>query len=216
MIPVGLELSYINNDQLMPGDILLKYGDGSFLSGLISWGQRNIQGNASKTGNTNIVHAGIMMDGENIIESQKEGVTKNNLRTANLDYDYEVYRCVFTNVAEMAASVGSLVLAHHTKSKTATYSIVGAAKSLFKNHPAANQGVVAASLQALSNGKTRSFFCSQFVVCCFQYAAEQHGIAAQSMFGLGSSAYSPTKLKEDLFKSQIFYKAGILRKGVRI
>lgn len=216
MTAVGLEVSYINNDQLMPGDILLKYGDGSALSGLISWGQSFIQSKSTKQGNYNIVHAGIMLDGENIIESQGSGVTKNNLRTHNLDYDYEVYRCLLTNVAEMAASVASLVLAHHTASKTAKYSIVGAAASLFSNHPAANVGVLNTTLQALSTGKGQKFFCSQFVVCCFQYAAAQNGLSAQSLFDLSSSAYSPTKLKDDLFKSQYFYKAGMLRKGIRI
>lgn len=216
MPAVGLEISYINNDQLKPGDILLKYGDGSKLSGLISWGQSVIQSKSTKQGNHNIVHAGIMLDGENIIESQGSGVTRNNLRTHNLDYDYEVYRCLLTNVAEMAASVASLVLAYHSAANTAKYSIVGAAGSLFSNHPAANVGVLNATLQALSTGKGQKFFCSQFVVCCFQYAAAQNGLSAQSLFELSSSAYSPNKLKDDLFKSQYFYKAGMLRKGIRL
>lgn len=215
MTAVGLELSYLNDDQLQPGDILLKYGDGGALSGVISWGQTFIQRRSTKQGNTNIVHAGIMLDGEHIIESQGSGVSKNNLRTHNLPYDYEVYRCLFTNVAEMAASASSLVLAHHTASKTAKYGLSGAAASLFGGHANNDSGVVEAVLTKLANGKGHKFFCSQFVVLCFQYAAEQRGMAAQSMFSLKGSAYSPNKLKEELFKSQYFFKAGMLRTGIR-
>lgn len=215
MPAVSLELPYLNDDQLQPGDILLKYGDGGKISGVISWGQSLLQSTSTKQGNTNIVHAGIMLDGEHVIESQGSGVMKHNLRTHNLGYDYEVYRCLLTNVAVMAASVASLVLAHHTASGTAKYSIAGAAKSLFGNQPNNNADLATATLTALANGSGQKFFCSQFVVLCYQYSAAQHGISPQSMFELSSSAYSPNKLKDDLFKSQYFFKAGMLRNGIR-
>lgn len=217
MTPVGLELSqYINNDELMYGDILLKVNDGSPLSGLISFGQRLFQAASNAKPNTQIVHAGIMLDGETIIESQSEGVVRNNLRTQNLNYDYEVYRCLLTNVAEMAASVASLVLNQHTAQKNAKYSFVGAARSVFGGHGGANPSGLQTVLQQLSNGKGKRFFCSQFVVCCYQYAANHHNLSMQQFFPLNSTAYSPYQLKQDISQSQFFYRAGVLRRGIRL
>lgn len=216
MPAVQLELEYLNDDQLQPGDIMLKYGDGSRLSGLIGWGQRVFQSKSTKMGNTSIVHAGIMLNGEQIIESQGSGVSINDLRTDNADYDYEVYRCLLTNVADMAGAVAGMILSQHNATGAAKYSIPGAAKSLFGTPPAATDSVVNSTINQLAAGQGQKFFCSQFVVLCFQYAAAQQGLSAQSIFQLNSNGYSPNKLKEDLFKSQFFFKAGILRKGIRI
>ena len=215
MPAVGLELEYLNDDQVQPGDILLKYGDGSKVSGLISWGQRFFQSKSTKNGQTSIVHAGIMLNGEQIIESQGDGVTINHLREGNLDYDYEVYRCKIQRIADMAGAVAGMIFSEHLSSKTAKYSIPGAAMSLFGQAPAATNGVVNATVNQLAAGKGQKFFCSQFVVLCFQYSAAQQGLSAQTIFPLDNSGYSPNKLKEELFQSSHFFKAGFLRKGIR-
>ena len=215
MPAVALELEYLNDDQVQPGDIMLKYGDGSALSGIIGWGQRVFQSKSTKSGLSSIVHAGIMLNGQQIIESQGSGVSINDLRTNNRDYDYEVYRCLLTNIADMAGAVAAMVLSQHNATGAAKYSIPGAAMSLFGNPPAATNGVAISTINQLAAGKGQKFFCSQFVVLCFQYAAAQNGLSAQSIFPLNSSGYSPNKLKDELFKSQYFFKAGMLRKGIR-
>jgi hypothetical protein len=224
MPAVGLELSYINNDQLTYGDLMLKISDGSTVSKVIAWGQRVFQSSKTKSGNTDITHAGIMLDGETIIESAGDGLEENDLRGKNLGYDYEVYRCRIPKIAKEAASIASMMAGQHNNTKSVKgkgnvpYSLVGAGLSVLR--PAKQVGtddsILSAIERAFVTGKGQSFFCSQFVVCCYQYAAAQHGLSAQSMFALNSRDYSPNKLKDDLFKNQHFYKAGVLRRGIRI
>lgn len=215
MVAVALENAFLTDDQLQPGDLMLKYSDGSALSGIISFGQRVFQGSLAD-GNTKIVHAGIMLDGLDIIESQGSGVSVNDLQAQNLNYGYEVYRCLLTNVAEMASVTASTVLNCHLNHKTAKYSIAGAVGSLFGTAPAANESVIQSTIHSLSHGKGYKFFCSQFVVLCYQFAAAHSGLAAQSLFKLNSSGYSPTKLKDDLSNNPYFYRAGKLTRGIRI
>src|SRR5690606_23030255 len=97
------------------------------------------------------------------------------------------------------------------------YSLVGAGLSVLQSPTkvGSNASILNAIQQNFSTGKGQAFFCSQFVVCCFQAAAAEHGLSAQSMFELNSKSYSPNKLKDDLFKNQYFYKAGVLRRGIR-
>lgn len=211
---VNLELSYINTDQVQAGDLLLKYGDGSAVSKVISFGQRLFQKGAAQ-GNDNIVHAGIMLDGNFIIESQGSGVSANDLRVQNKKYDYEVYRCLLTNIAEGAANAAKIVFDAHGNSNNAKYSLPGAAASLLRSGRPVNPRTVDTTINRLTQGKGHRFFCSQFAVYCFQLAAEQSGLPAQNLFDLSDANYSPTKLKDSLFKSQYFYKAGMLRAGVR-
>ena len=211
---VNLELSYLNTDQVQAGDLMLKYGDGSAISKVITFGQNLFQKKGAH-GNNNIVHAGIMLDGDIIIESQGSGVSANDLRVQNKQYDYEVYRCLLTNVAEGAATAAKIVFDAHANSKNAKYSLAGAAASLVRPGKAVNPRTVDTTINRLTTGKGHSFFCSQFAVYCFQLAAEQNGLPAQSLFDLNDANYSPTKLKESLFKSHYFYKAGMLRAGIR-
>jgi len=213
-MPLDLQISYLNSDQIQPGDICLKYGDGSGISKAISFGQNLMQGDLD-SGNTNIVHAGILCDDENIVEAQGDGICINNLHSTNKKYGYEVYRCLLTNIAQGAATASTIVLDAHKASQNAKYSLAGAVRSLFSTKKGANKSAIDVTIDRLTKGKKRDFFCSQFVVYCYQLAAEQNGLAAQNMFDLSDTAYSPTKLKDSLFKSSYFFKAGMLRPGIR-
>lgn len=199
---------------MQPGDLLLKYGDGSGTSKLISFGQKMFQRGADQ-GNNSIVHAGVMFDGNFIIEASGGGLASNDLRVQNKKYSYEVYRCLLTNIADGAATAAKIVFDSHSNVKNAKYSFAGAGASLFRSGTPANPGIVDATIDRLTRGKGHRFFCSQFAVYCFQLAAEQNGLAAQNLFDLSDANYSPSKLKDSLVKSQYFYKAGMLRSGVR-
>lgn len=196
----------LNIAQLSKGDLLLKYADGSLISGVISLGQK-IVGQA----NTNIVHAGILCDQVHIVEAQGAGVVINNLLTGNNKYGYKVYRAVNPILGDAAGTCAKIFADIHKTSRNLKYTMSGAAGSL---HSIPSSAKTPATMDELMDqilsGKNSPFFCSQFVVYMYQFVAAQNGIAPATLFSLNDAKASPAHLASLLQLSRQFTHIGDL------
>jgi len=84
---------------LKSGDIMVKVNDGSLVATLIRTGQALF-----REKNPDITHAGIMFDSTYIIEAQGDGIVANDLRVGDLGYNYYVYRCSDSTMAQGAGT----------------------------------------------------------------------------------------------------------------
>lgn len=191
---------------LKKGDIMLKYHDGSIVSKAISLGQR-IAGHR----HINIVHAGILCDQVHIVESQGTGVVINNLLTGNNQYGYRVYRPTNSALGEGAGTGAKMFADIHKSGRALSYSIGGAVKSLGGHRSAPTPPKNMDDLMdRMLEGSKSPFFCSQFVVYIYQYAAEQSGIPAYTIFDMNAGKASPAALATVLTQNSSFSYIGEL------
>lgn len=206
MTPVQLKTR-----DLVPGDVLLKLADDSLLSRAIRFGQ-SLAGQV----NPQVIHAGLMFDKNIIIEAQGTGVSANDLRVQNKKYGYLVFRCANAKVAAGAGTFAKILFDVHQRGGNLAYSVQGAVGSL------GGPGGLAASRTAMDDmmdeimgGRSRPFFCSQFVVMVYQFAAEQNGIAGSSLFRDADRSVSPSTLASRLNGHALFREAGYLMANER-
>lgn len=196
---------------LAPGDILLKVSDGSLVSRAIRFGQ----GLAGQV-NAGVIHAGLMFDRTYVLEAQGAGVSANDLRVQNKKYGYLVFRCANGNVADGAATFGKILFDVHQRRGSLAYSVQGALGSLGgPAGAAASRTAMDDMMDAIMAGRSRPFFCSQFVVMVYQFAAEQNGIAAGSIFRDADRSVSPSTLASRLQGHSLFRETGYLMPGER-
>ncbi len=173
---------------LRPGDILLKMATSSLTHKIIQAGQK-----LGGQPNSFLGHAAIALDTQFCIEAQAAGISGNHLAMNNKDCGYIVYRPKNAALGQGAATAAKLLLDIHQKRGSMKYGALAAAKSIFgKPGRAKSAGDMEALLEKVLAGKGQSFFCSQFVVYVYQWAAEQSGLSAQSVFGLSDAKASPS------------------------
>jgi hypothetical protein len=196
---------------LMPGDILLKMANPTLTHKIIVAGQR-IAGQP----NAFLAHAAIALDTQFAIEAQKAGVTANHLAMKNKNCGYIVYRANNRSLGAGAANAAKLLLDINQSSGKLKYDAVGAAKSVFGGSPSPKTAAdMEALLDKVLSGGEHPFFCSQFVVFVYQFAALQSGMSAASVFALADPKVSPSALASMLQGNSNFREAGYMMPGER-
>jgi hypothetical protein len=191
---------------LKPGDILLKMATNSFTHRLIQLGQ----GLAGQP-NAFLGHAGIALDTQFVIEAQAHGITGNHLAMKNRDCGYIVYRPTNPLLGQGAATAAKLLLDIHQRQGNLKYGAKGAVKSLFGGSGTAKSGGdLDVLLDRILAGKNQSFFCSQFVVYVYHWAAAQSGIPSNAVFSVSDAKASPSVLASKLVGNAHFTEAGYM------
>ena len=187
---------------LKAGDIMLKFGDGSWISKIIKTGEKLLD----KKENSDVVHAGVLFDNNIIIEAQGPGVSANDLRVGNKKYGYIVFRAKKAELASGAAEFAKILFDSHQNNSKQKYNLFGAVGSLFKKKdklPTAED--LESRVEAIFNNKKHKFFCSQFVVFVYQFVAEQNGIKASDVFKVKDTAVAPSLLGTMLVDNAKFF-----------
>jgi hypothetical protein len=191
---------------LKPGDILLKMATGGFTQRLIQLGQ-------SLAGQPNafLGHAAIALDTQFIIEAQRHGITGNHLAMKDRDCGYIVYRPLNVALGQGAATAAKLLFDVHQRQGNLRYGAVAAVGSLFGSAGTAKSGgEMDALLDRILANKSQPFFCSQFVVYVYHWAASQSGIQPQSVFSLSDAKATPSLLASRLVGSALFTEVGYM------
>jgi len=224
---------------LKPGDILLKMATGSLSHKFIQFGQR-FRGQP----NDFLAHAAIALDTQFAIEAQAVGVTANHLAMKNKDCGYIVYRCTNQSLGLGAAMAAKVLLdinlppkpeyRHHERahprpmgrtqvkpderkpSGMMKYDAWGAIKSVFgQSPPPKTAAEIDTLLDNVLQGRGHRFFCSQFVVFVYQFAALQSGLPAESVFPRADTKVSPSALASMLQGNRYFREAGYMMPNER-
>lgn len=191
---------------LRPGDILLKMATTSLTHRLIQAGQE-----WAGQPNAFLGHAAIALDTQYCIEAQASGVSANHLAMKNRDCGYIAYRPVNTALGRGAATAAKLLFDIHQSSGSMKYGAMGAVKSLFGGAGApSNAEDMDALLTRVLSGKGQPFFCSQFVVYVYQWAAQQSGLGAKGVFDLSDAKATPSVLASKLVGNPQFTEAGYM------
>ena len=195
---------------LEPGDVLLKLNAGSTTNVIIAMAQRAVGAEFPE-----VVHAGVLFDPHYIVEASGGGVHANDLRVQNAAFQYVVYRCSNPSIAAGAGTYAKILLDIHAEHRSVKYNLLGAVKSLFAGKgTATSRSAMDARLDAMLAGSNRPNFCSQFVVAVYQFAAEQNGRAAATMFD-AFDAVPPSRLLSMLRRTQSFRQVGYLAAHAR-
>lgn len=196
---------------LRAGDILLQVSHGSVTNRLIEFGQSVTGGK-----NASIIHAGILFDPHYIIECSAKGLVAADLRVADKDYGYLVFRCHDRDLAQGAATTSKMLFDVHAHGKNLAYSYFGALASIFRRAGKADStSGLDARMETLLQGRSHPFFCSQFVVFAYQFAGEQGGAHAANLFPFSDARISPSALAASLHTHRLFGEAGYLLPGER-
>jgi hypothetical protein len=194
-----------------PGDVLLKMATTSLTHKIIQLGQK-----LGGQQNAFLGHAAIALDTQFVIEAQAHGVSGNHLAMNNKDCGYIVYRPRNVALGQGAANAAKLLLDIHQKKGSMKYGALAAAKSVFGKSGKAKTGDdMEALLDKVLEGKGQSFFCSQFVVYVYQWAAVQSGLSPQSVFSLSDAKASPSMLASKLVGNSAFSEAGYMMPNER-
>lgn len=207
-----MPITQLRAADLNPGDVLLKFNDGSTVSRII----KLCQGRAGQL-NAQVTHAGLMFDKSYVIEAQRVGLNANDIRVQNARLGYLVFRPTDAQLGRGAATFAKIVLDSHHAHGNMQYTVPGAVGSLSgpRGRPAATRGQLDDRLDRILAGKAHPFFCSQFVVMTYQFAAEQNGIAASSLFPFPDAKVSPSSLAAHLSAGMHFTEIGYLLPGER-
>jgi hypothetical protein len=207
-----MPISQLRASDLRAGDVLLKFNDGTNVSRLIKF----CQGRAGQL-NTHVTHAGLMFDNSYVIEAQRVGLNANDIRVQNARLGYLVFRPENAQLGQGAATFSKVVLDSHHAHGNMKYTVPGAFGSLTGPgaRPASSRDQLDARLNRILSGKSHPFFCSQFVVMTYQFAGEQNGIPAGSLFPFPDSKVSPSVLASHLSGSHHFQEIGYLLPGER-
>ena len=191
---------------LKPGDILLKMATTSFTHKIIQAGQR-----LAGQPNAFLGHAAIALDTQFCIEAQASGVSANHLAQQNKACGYIVFSPNNAALGKGAATGAKLLFDIHQSHGSMKYGALQAAGSLFggPGH-AKTSGDMDALLTKVLSGKGQPFFCSQFVVYVYQWAAQQSGISPQAVFGLSDAKATPSLLASKLIGNSYFSEYGYM------
>jgi hypothetical protein len=196
---------------LKSGDILLKMATNSLTHKIIRGAQRFM-------GQPNyfLGHAAIALDTQFAIEAQSVGVTANHLAMKNKDCGYIVFRCKRPSLSTGAATAAKMLLDINQAGGKLKYSISGAAKSLIgRSPPPRTADEIDSLLDDVLRGRGHRFFCSQFVVFVYQFAALQSGVPARSVFPLSDTKVSPSMLASMLQRNTWFDEVGYMMPNER-
>jgi hypothetical protein len=207
---------------LRPGDILLKVATDWKWGGLAtlkkSATQGFIKGYQRLTGQVNsfLGHAAIVLDGQSVVEAQSGGLTNHHLATANRDCGYIVYRPNDPSLGRGAANAAKLLLDVHGLHGNLGYGLGGALMSGFGGTGTAKSAAdFDGLLDRILAGRGSSFFCSQFVVYVYQWAASQKGLSPGSVFAVSDAKASPSVLASKLVGNGRFKEVGYMLPGER-
>jgi hypothetical protein len=104
----------------------------------------------------------------------------------------------------------------HQRQGNLKYNAVGTVKSLFgPSGTAKSADTMDSLLQRVLEGKGHAFFCSQFVVYVYQWAAEQSRIPANTDFNISDAKVSPAVLASKLVGNPKFAEAGYMMPNER-
>jgi hypothetical protein len=196
---------------LKPGDILLKMATTSVTHKLIQLGQ-----NLASQPNAFLGHAAVALDTQFCIEAQAAGISANHLAMKNKDCGYIVFRPHNAALGQGAANAAKLLFDIHLRQGNLSYGAAGAVKSLFGQPGTAKSAdTMEALLDRVLAGKGQSFFCSQFVVYVYQWAARQSGIPAEAVFNVSDAKASPSVLASKLVGNPYFAEAGYMMPNER-
>lgn len=196
---------------LKPGDILLKMATNSLTHKIIQAGQR-------LTGQPNafLGHAAVALDTQFCIEAQAHGISANHLAMANKDCGYIVYRPTSMALGQGAANAAKLLFDIHQRHGNLSYGLAGAVKSGFGGQGTAKSAdTMEALLDRILAGKGQPFFCSQFVVYIYQWAAQQSGIPAATILDVSDAKASPSVLASKLVANPNFNEVGYMMPNER-
>ena len=208
-----MPIQQLKTKDLKPGDILLKFSDGSWISKVIKTGEKLLD----KKENSDVVHAGLLFDNNIIIEAQGSGVSANDLRVGNKKYGYIVFRCKNANMASGSAEFAKVLFDSHQNNQKQSYDLFGAVSSLFKKKDKIPKTEdLEARVDGIFDNKKHKFFCSQFVVFVYQFVAEQNGIKAADVFGKKDTLVAPSYLATALVdNAKYFEEVGYLMPNER-
>lgn len=199
-------------DALEPGDVLLKYGDGSFVSKAIAFFTRS-----------DFSHAALVADTRHeVVEAIGEGISRKDLLTDNFHYEYEVFRCRHVALAEGAANAADLIVEVNDSRdrRAAKYNFGGLAKYGFRAATGVSTAVRTDAsfeqcLGEMLNGGGKKFYCSQFVVYCYHWVARQLNLNPADVLNTGDRVTSPEKLYQTLRANRHFGHIGRMVREVR-
>lgn len=191
---------------LRPGDILLKMATNSLTNRIISLGQR-----LAGQPNAFLGHAAIALDTQFAIEAQAHGITANHLAMKNKECGYLVHRPKNRALGQGAANAAKLLFDVHQSQGNLSYGAVAAAGSLLGGPGQAKTGSDFDALcDRILSGRNQPFFCSQFVVYVYQWAAEQSGMQPESIFSVSDAKTSPSLLGSKLVGNPQFAEVGYM------
>lgn len=192
---------------LKSGDILLKMANDTVTHAVIQFGQRVLAGQK----NWRLAHAAIAFDTQFAIEAQAVGVTANHLMMKDRDCGYIVFRPNVMSLGQGAATAAKLLFDIAKTHSNMKYNTPGVVTAMFGNRGTSKSaGEMDALLTKVLQGKGHRFFCSQFVVYVYQWAAEQCGIPARNVFDIADPKVSPSDLASLLVASPHFSEVGYM------
>ena len=196
----------MTRSELHPGDILLKMATSSFTHWLIKTGQK-----LAGQPNAFLGHAAIVLDTKFVIEAQKAGVSKNHV-AKHPECGYYVFRPRDAELGQAAATAAELLFdVHQVDNRTLKYDALGAAGSVLGGPGTAKSGSeMDALLDRMLANKNQPFFCSQFVVYVYHWAASQRGRSPEEVFMGSDSKASPSALASWLVGNPYFDEVGYL------
>lgn len=191
---------------LRPGDILLKMATNSLTNRVIRIGQQ-----LAGQPNAFLGHAAIALDTQFVIEAQAHGITANHLAMKDKDCGYMVHRPRNRELGQGAATAAKLLFDVQQAQGNLSYNLLGAVGSLFGGSGRAKTPDDFQDLfDRIISGRNQPFFCSQFVVYVYQWAAEQSGLAPRSIFAVSDAKATPSVLASKLVGNPSFVEAGYM------
>lgn len=182
---------------LEPGDLLIKYHDGTPANELI----QNFQ-MENPTQPYWFVHAGIVTDyhpngtpgARSVVEMDGDGVICNDLSGYNRDYEYEVFRAKNDRIAKEVAALVRRLAQVGRRDKAVSYSFGGLVKTFadFDRMVTLDEFNVGYE-NMVQNRSAEKYYCSQLVVWMFEGARLRTG-QSENLWGSGSVHRSPSSL----------------------
>lgn len=152
------------------------------------------------------------------------GLQEHDLLNDNANYKYDVFRCNYGGVAAGACETAKMMLEGFKAFKSEgvgtkiSYTLLGAARSIFKRDAWDGKDVININLDKLLKEGGTAFFCSGHVVLCYQSSLGQHQIQntlpvqhAGQLFSLTDTCYQPAYLHKVLGESLHFTKIGTVK-----
>jgi hypothetical protein len=203
---------------LRAGDILLKMAQDKAIQWLIRQGQR-----LAGQPNDFLGHAAIALDTQFVIEAQASGLTASHLAVQNKACGYIVFRPRDGALGRGAATAAKLLFDVHQAQRRSgnplsglRYNLEGAAAAIFGGTGRAKSATDFDRLfDEIMRGAGHPFFCSQFVVYVYQWAAQQSGLSPRSVFDVSDAKATPAVLASKLVCNPRFEEAGYMVPGER-
>ena len=196
---------------LRSGDVLLKMAASTFSNNIIRLGQKLVG-----QPNSFLAHAAIALDTQFVIEAQRAGVIGNHLAMKDRNAGYFVYRCNNAGLAAGAATGAKILFDINKAGGKLKYDRLGAAGSIIGDPGSPKTAEeIDELLDDLLKGQGGAFFCSQFVVLVYQWAALQSGLPAKAVFNISDAKVSPSMLASILQGNAYFRELGYMMPGER-